>query len=637
MARKPNKAGRRFGFCTLSSKDSTDDLLRSLNNIWFDSYKLRVNFARFETRHTQSKIPQNPLKPVARLKSPPFKTRDHRTYATVLQTTDIPRHQMFAQEACLPQKPPKLVSMNETVIYSPKPQDISWLNNCLLASISAGADYGKIQDDLINCDIQSTGLRFLGASKVLLLFEDHTSMMHALEADLPYWDKYFDDIRPWLSTECAIDRLAWISIQGLPIVGWNRNCLATLLRSTGDIIGFDRLGLRNSALVSLRLLLGTRSEEDIRKTIILHIDGEDHTICIDEIDSLHYPMADSICYSMDTFHSNLVLEDGYTTYGYESNSDGNIAHFPAETTHEVRLDTGEKMKSFSNCEEAATAKPHLAGDPTYREATYSAPTSLQDHSSLVIINALQQPGGQVYFSTMSTDLFPEILGYTQHLNHHVSTTSNNTADVSKVQDSNVQAHHLVDLGHVTSSQPLMLEAQLSLGTFCSDSLDSASSSSCSNYNSAQEPIQDIWPHTDEASQSLKLGSTVYTNSKDLVPQDNSKVKFCSRRRKTKLLTIHGTLQRHADDIEESTDDSDVHRGNRRHFQNVGDSHKHLCITGSAQSGDEEATVSSEDREVQGMVQIGEALLIGDNSNLYAFEGDIRKQLQQEEAEWRAVQ
>jgi len=59
MARKPNKAGRRFGFCTLSSKDSTDDLLRSLNNIWFDSYKLLVNLARFETRHTQGKIPLN--------------------------------------------------------------------------------------------------------------------------------------------------------------------------------------------------------------------------------------------------------------------------------------------------------------------------------------------------------------------------------------------------------------------------------------------------------------------------------------------------------------------------------------------------------------------------------------------------
>jgi hypothetical protein len=78
-------------------------------------------------------------------------------------------------------------------------------------------------------------------------------------------------------------------------------------------------------------------------------------------------------------------------------------------------------------------------------------------------------------------------------------------------------------------------------------------------------------------------------------------------------------------------------GNRCHFQNVGDSHKHLCITGSVQSRDEEATVSLEDREVQGMVQIGEALLIGDNSNLYAFEGDIQKQLQQEEADWRVVQ
>ena len=147
MARKPNKAGRRFGFCTLFSKDSTDDKLRSLNNIWFDSYKLRVNLARFETRHTQGKIPQNPFKPVARLKSPPFRTRDHRTYATVLQTMDNPHHLMSAQETCLPQKPLELDSMKETVIYSPKPQDISWLNNCLLASISAGVDYGKIQDD----------------------------------------------------------------------------------------------------------------------------------------------------------------------------------------------------------------------------------------------------------------------------------------------------------------------------------------------------------------------------------------------------------------------------------------------------------------------------------------------------------
>ncbi|KAL3574661.1 hypothetical protein D5086_022762 [Populus alba] len=421
---------------------------------------------------------------------------------------DTPHHLMSAQETCLPQKPPELDSMKETVIYSPKPQDISWRNNCLLASISAGVDYGKIQDDLISCDIQSTGMR-----------------------------------------------------------------------STGDIIGFDRLGLRRSALVSLRLLLSTRSDEDIRKTIILHIDGEEYTIHIDEIDSLHYPMAESICYSMDTFHSNLVLEDGSTTGGYESSSDGTIANFSVETTHDVGLDTGDKMKSFSNCEEAATDKPHLVDDTAYREASYSAPTRLQDNSSLVIINALQQLGGQVHFPTMSTDLFPEILGYTQNLNHHVSTTSNYVADVSKVQDSNVQAHHSVDLGLVTSGHPLMVEAQLSLGTYCSDSLDSTFSFSCSNYDLAHEPIQDTWPQTDEPSQPLKLGSTMYTNSRDLTQQDNR----------------------------------------------------------SMQLGDEEAIVSSEDREVQGMVQIGEALLIGDNSNLYAFEGDIRKQLQQEEVDWRAVQ
>jgi hypothetical protein len=74
----------------------------------------------------------------------------------------------------------------------------------------------------------------------------------------------------------------------------------------------------------------------------------------------------------------------------------------------------------------------------------------------------------------------------------------------------------------------MLEAQLSLGTYCSDSLDNTSSFSCSNYDLAYESIQDTWPQTDEASQPLKLGSTVHTNSRDLPQQDNSQVKFCSR-------------------------------------------------------------------------------------------------------------
>jgi hypothetical protein len=123
-------------------------------------------------------------------------------------------------------------------------------------------------------------------------------------------------------------------------------------------------------------LLGTRSDEDIRKTNHLHIDGEDHTIGIDKIDSLHYPMADSICYSMDTFHSNLVLEDRYTTCGSQSSSNGTIANIPVETTHDVGLDIGEKMKFISNCDEAPTTKPHLAGDPAHREAIYYAPTRL---------------------------------------------------------------------------------------------------------------------------------------------------------------------------------------------------------------------------------------------------------------------
>jgi len=92
------------------------------------------------------------------------------------------------------------------------------------------------------------------------------------------------------------------------------------------------------------------------------------------------------------------------------------------------------MKFISNCDEAATAKPRLAGDPTHREATYSTLTRLQDHSSCHR-KCTATTRGQVHFPTISIDLFPENSGYTQNLNHHISTTSINVADVSKVQDS----------------------------------------------------------------------------------------------------------------------------------------------------------------------------------------------------------
>jgi hypothetical protein len=46
VSRKTNQAGKRFGFVTIQSNLSDKTPLECLNDIWFDSYKLRVNVAK---------------------------------------------------------------------------------------------------------------------------------------------------------------------------------------------------------------------------------------------------------------------------------------------------------------------------------------------------------------------------------------------------------------------------------------------------------------------------------------------------------------------------------------------------------------------------------------------------------------
>jgi len=49
VSRKKTKIGRRFGFVTFFSHLEATDLCDRLNLIWFDSFKIRANLARFQT------------------------------------------------------------------------------------------------------------------------------------------------------------------------------------------------------------------------------------------------------------------------------------------------------------------------------------------------------------------------------------------------------------------------------------------------------------------------------------------------------------------------------------------------------------------------------------------------------------
>lgn len=109
-------------------------------------------------------------------------------------------------------------------------------------------------------------------------------MKQALESESAWLINFVDEIRPWNTVDYAIDRLAWISI-----VGWKMECIGKMLH------GFGRL-------------VRTKNMEILNTVIKMHLNGADFKIKIGEIDSTHYPLPESISYSMASL-STYIIQD----------------------------------------------------------------------------------------------------------------------------------------------------------------------------------------------------------------------------------------------------------------------------------------------------------------------------------------
>jgi hypothetical protein len=111
------------------------------------------------------------------------------------------------------------------VVHDTIEEETAWLNNSLVGQITEGVNYQSIQGSLVDEGVQFYGFRFMGATQVIIAFESYVSIMKSFESPLKTWDLFIDELRPWLDTDCLYDRFTWITLFGLPILGWNVTCI----------------------------------------------------------------------------------------------------------------------------------------------------------------------------------------------------------------------------------------------------------------------------------------------------------------------------------------------------------------------------------------------------------------------------
>jgi hypothetical protein len=155
VSKRLNKSGKRFGFLSLSDPEA--DITEKLNKIWFSSYKLRVNIAKYQRQVVKQRTIHVPTFSPIKV---PIKQRDGRSYKEVVNEKPV-----------------------RNVTYQTSEEDREWLSRSLVGLFSNGTDYAKIKNKMLMTLHNMEGFRFLGASKAILTFKTQQDMQLAADEE----------------------------------------------------------------------------------------------------------------------------------------------------------------------------------------------------------------------------------------------------------------------------------------------------------------------------------------------------------------------------------------------------------------------------------------------------------------------
>ncbi|KAG6738395.1 hypothetical protein POTOM_058011 [Populus tomentosa] len=108
----------------------------------------------------------------------------------------------------------------------------------------------------------------------------------------------FFHLKPWEKGAKAIDRFVWVSILGLPLIGWNHRCIESIIEKAGKMLGYDITSVSQGSLTGVKVLLSTTSFETLNEHVLLVLDGDEFEISIMEMKPDFSPLLSTIKHSM---------------------------------------------------------------------------------------------------------------------------------------------------------------------------------------------------------------------------------------------------------------------------------------------------------------------------------------------------
>nr|GEZ74839.1 RNA-directed DNA polymerase, eukaryota [Tanacetum cinerariifolium] len=205
MAKKMSVNGKTFGFVRFLNVINTKSLETSLNTIIIGNCRLEINIASYQ--HTNTKPPHHNINkpPINRMPNTPLqsiKNIQHNFYANIISanTTSKP-------------KPPPPITIHSC------PELTSKLEHSLVGELITIETLPNLTAIFHDNGHHNTRVRYLGGFHVLIELDPTTTIEPILA--ISSLTSCFKSLKPWNNKFNLKNRLAWISIEGLPPQAWH--------------------------------------------------------------------------------------------------------------------------------------------------------------------------------------------------------------------------------------------------------------------------------------------------------------------------------------------------------------------------------------------------------------------------------
>jgi len=128
----------------------------------------------------------------------------------------------------------------------------------------AELNFEFLQEECFKGGMSMFMVRYLGDNLVLMTPKAARSMEDIVKLNNEWFQRFFDDIKPWSASCVAGYKVVWVKCYGLPLPLWSKECFSKIVGEVATLVEVDEATLAWECLeyarLRVRLLQSSKAE-----------------------------------------------------------------------------------------------------------------------------------------------------------------------------------------------------------------------------------------------------------------------------------------------------------------------------------------------------------------------------------------